>query len=592
MSLKRRIKKNQELNKERLNTDSRGLSLVEVIIALAIMSIVLLAVLQLVVGGTKMFTKTNENVDAQTEAQLLESQLSNLIVDAECSIYAYDCNGGAPVGDTSGFEAPAYIKVFNTEIAYYIAWDQAASKVYYLEKAVSDGSVAELSGAEKSGFDEWYLMGEGVVEFHPDSSHVGEKQRLVTVEFRVEKGKGNYETVQNISLRNNVLESNNPGEIYSEEDAERGESVTAVQVSPQTASVNKGGTVQFHALVKSGGSAAASQEVTWRISGAGSAGTTISEDGLLTVGADEASTVITVTATAKGTGIYGQAGAVVPTVSGVLISASNNTPSAGGVVRFTAQVGGLNLNSESREVIWSVEPAVAGAYIDSGGVLSVGSGVEPGTPITVKATVSVTASGASPVSGTYTVTVAEAGEGAPHIVTASGEYVLKRNGSLALSVVGGQNVSWSLTNDGGLGDKVSLSPNGVLAAARDIDFTGSYTITVRAIPVGGSMSEAMTQDITIEPVSIAFNGTEVPSVSRGGMGRFSYELKGINSTGTDISVSSNPSFSSQSGTFLYCTSSELVVVLSREVNVPAVTITASLIDNATVHSTITISVTD
>ncbi len=574
-----------------VRSDDRGLSLVEVIIAVAIMSIILLATLQLVMSGTRMYKKTSENVDAQTEAQLLENQLNNLIVDAECSVFAYDSAGGAPVPDTSGFQAPAYIKVFNTEVAYYIAWDQAQSKVYYLEKPVADGSVAELSDAEKSGFGSWYLMGEGVVAFCPDSSHVGEQQRLVSVELRVEKGEGNYETVQNISLRNNVLESNNPGEIYSGEEPERDDAVTSVQVSPQAVPVNRGGTMEFHALVKSGGNVAASQEVTWKVSGAGSAGTTISDAGVLTVAPDETSAIISVTATAKGTGIFGQTSVIVPAVSSVIVSASSNTPQPGSVVRFTAQVGGLNLNNEAREVLWSVEPAVSGVSISDGGVLSVGSSVTPGTVITVKATVRVTASDASPVSGICTVTVAEAGEGIPHIVTGTDQYVLNRNGSLALSISGGnQNVTWSLVNDGGLGGKISISPSGVLTAARDIDFSASYTITVKAVPIGGGEAEAMTQTITIEPVSIVFSGAESYSIAPGSIGRFPYELKGLESTGTDLSVSSAPSFSSQSGTFLYCTSSELVVVLGRDVAVPQITVTASLIDNATVRDTVTIQV--
>ncbi|MCM1102752.1 MAG: prepilin-type N-terminal cleavage/methylation domain-containing protein [Clostridium sp.] len=588
---------------------NEGLSLIEVIIALAIMSIVLTVALQLVLSGTKMFTKTNESVDAQTEAQLLESQLNNLIVDAEYSVYACEsADPAVPVTDTaSGFSADAYIKVFNQSLAYYIAWDRADEKVYYLEKKVTDGSVEELTEAEKGGFGDWYLMGEGIVGFSPDSSHIAEKQRLVTVTINVKKGQVNYETIQNISLRNNVLESNDLGEIYQDEEVERGETVTAVQISPQAPAVNRGSSVEFQALVKSGGSAAASQEVEWKVTGNLSSGTTIDSSGKLSVAADESAAVLTVTATAKGTDVYGQTSVAIPMISGVVVTTGDTVLPAGGRGYFSAQVVGLNLNSEAREVLWSVEPVVTGVSISGSGVLTIASGVTPGTVITVRATARVTAADASPVSGTCVVTISEVGTGGPHITTNTGDYYLTRNGGLQLNVSGeSRNVVWSIVDDGGLGNKVSVSASGVVSAAQDIDFTQEYTIKVKAVPVGGTLSEAIVQTITLPRVSLTYDqnytvtlpGSSQPLeqtgpyiVPRGGICRIPYTLEGLKNTG-DLSVSCTPSFSSQSGTFMYCTGSELVIIAGNGMSAQELAVTVSLIDNATVRSTINVQVTD
>lgn len=585
-----RIQRNQNF----ITRENEGMSLVEVIIALAIMSIVLLAALQLVLNGTRMYTKTSESVDVQTEAQLLESQLNNLIVDAEYSVYAEEsADPDTPVTDTvSGFSADAYIKVFNYSIAYYIAWDRADAKVYYLEKKVADGIVEALSDEEKSGFGSWYLMGEGIVGFSPDSSHIAEKQRLVTVKIEVEKGQVSYETIQNISLRNNVLESNDLNEIYPDDDVERGETVTEVQISPLAPGVNRGSSVEFYALVKSGGSVAASQTVVWKVNGAVSSGTVISDTGVLTVAADESAAVLTVTATAAGTDIYGQTSVVVPMINDVIVTPGDMTLPAGGRGYFTAQVVGLNLNAEAREVLWSVEPAGAGASISSDGVLTVGSGVTPGTLITVRATVRVTASDADPVSKTRTVTVGEAGTGGPHITTVTGKYELKRNGALALHISGeGRNVVWSIVDDDGLGSKVSIdAATGVITTARDIDITRDYTITVKASPVGGNASEAIVQQITLPKVSISFDTASEYQVSPGGIYRIPYTLEGLENTGTELSVSSTPSFAGQTGTFMYCTGSELVIVAGSGMSPGELAITVSLVDNATVRSTINVSV--
>lgn len=68
--------------------------------------------------------------------------------------------------------------------------------------------------------------------------------------------------------------------------------VTSVAVTPDTASVAKGGTQQFSAVVT--GTNDPAQTVTWSVSGGLS---TITEDGLLTVAAGETASTLTVTAT-------------------------------------------------------------------------------------------------------------------------------------------------------------------------------------------------------------------------------------------------------------------------------------------------------
>lgn len=72
-------------------------------------------------------------------------------------------------------------------------------------------------------------------------------------------------------------------------------SVTSVAVTPATATVTTGETRQFAAdVVVVGG---ADKTVTWSLTGAASAGTTVSSTGLLTVAADESAATVTVTAT-------------------------------------------------------------------------------------------------------------------------------------------------------------------------------------------------------------------------------------------------------------------------------------------------------
>lgn len=71
-------------------------------------------------------------------------------------------------------------------------------------------------------------------------------------------------------------------------------SVTAVDVTPATASVAKGKTIQMTASVT--GTGFFNKAVTWGVTGAASSATSISPTGLLTVGADETATSLTVKA--------------------------------------------------------------------------------------------------------------------------------------------------------------------------------------------------------------------------------------------------------------------------------------------------------
>jgi hypothetical protein len=105
------------------------------------------------------------------------------------------------------------------------------------------------------------------------------------------------------------------GEIVLKEDAA---AVTGVAVSPANASLARGGTLQFSAVVTGTGNPA--QTVTWSVTGGGG-GTGISGSGLLTVGADETAATLTVTATS--TVDSGQSGAAAVTVE---------TPGPGSVV--------------------------------------------------------------------------------------------------------------------------------------------------------------------------------------------------------------------------------------------------------------------
>ena len=114
--------------------------------------------------------------------------------------------------------------------------------------------------------------------------------------------------------------------------------VTNVTVSPDKVSVDKGRTQQFDAAVS--GRNNPDQTVTWTIAGNLSRGTSISEDGILTVADDEIATPLTITATS--TVDRSKNGSTIVTVSGATAALNVNNVSTWNTAINSIRNGGNN----------------------------------------------------------------------------------------------------------------------------------------------------------------------------------------------------------------------------------------------------------
>jgi hypothetical protein len=199
--------------------------------------------------------------------------------------------------------------------------------------------------------------------------------------------------------------------------------VTDVTIAPPSPSVQKGTTQQFNATVN--GRYDPPQDVTWGVSG-GVAGTIISDDGLLTVAANETATTLTVTATSVyDTAIYGTATVreiqLVP-VYGLSLSPTAHT-FAGAHEGYAAQMAlSVTITNSGNKDTLALAAALTGTNAGSftlstsaindiavGGTASFG--VTPNTGLGVGAySATVTVTGANGLSASLTVsfTVVEA----------------------------------------------------------------------------------------------------------------------------------------------------------------------------------------
>jgi uncharacterized protein YjdB len=161
-------------------------------------------------------------------------------------------------------------------------------------------------------------------------------------------------------------------------------SVTGISVSPTNQSVAIGRTQQFRAQVS--GVNNPDDAVTWRVSsnaagtGAVSQGTTINNNGMLTVAATETLRTLFVTATSivdpSRSSNSVPITVVVPTVTSVTVGPANQSVALGGTLRLTATV--LGTHDPDRTVTWTVSsnPSGGGAVtpgtsINSNGILTI-----------------------------------------------------------------------------------------------------------------------------------------------------------------------------------------------------------------------------
>lgn len=221
--------------------------------------------------------------------------------------------------------------------------------------------------------------------------------------------------------------------------------VSGVSVTPSTAAVEKGGSQQFS--VNLSGQGSFDESVTWSVEGAASASTSITQDGLLSVGADETATTLTVRATASDNTTSGAATVTVTEGTAPEPAAVTAIAGYGGSIdqtTFTATadegfvidqlwVDGVEVSAASGQTTYTPDDPQSSVFVTfaytvevetpangtltvtrSGASLTSGSLVHPGDELTLTATpasgytlasLSVNGANVTPADNVYTYTV-------------------------------------------------------------------------------------------------------------------------------------------------------------------------------------------
>jgi prepilin-type N-terminal cleavage/methylation domain-containing protein len=214
-----------------MRKDQKGFTLVELLIAVAILSVVTAAVAGFIVVGSKTYASANNDITIQQEAQLALNQMSDVMIDTTRSInYAGHRLGSAESqqvlkdseftfepdaksltlyngeavavknADGSTSEDPD-IQEGNGNQNYQFYWVKDDETLYYHEIGVKE-TFPDIDLSDSSAG--WEVLAEHVTDFSVDLTQVEEK-RVVALELTFEMGNKEYTTSNNVTVRNRIL---------------------------------------------------------------------------------------------------------------------------------------------------------------------------------------------------------------------------------------------------------------------------------------------------------------------------------------------------------------------------------------------------
>ncbi len=296
--------------------NNKGITLVEVLVTVAILSIVIVTASTFMTTSSRSFARESADSDVQSEAELAVNQIEDLIIDV---------NGGVSMTDDTD----------KMELLLYHAEDDSSGVTVYKKRTVTwdktNGNIdcSEWNMVYDSSVDDYVedgaavyagqLLADNVTNFIVDLSDTvikkgaakngGDLTIVRSVSIRVDcedsTGRADYATSPIITLRNRMMYGNNAKEIFNLTPVAdttfqlyiSNDTVdTAVPIIDRVTSVEKTGVYHIFAMVNLG--SCINDLVDWEIEEADSI-SMIDADGVLSVAEYEPNAYLTITARYK-----------------------------------------------------------------------------------------------------------------------------------------------------------------------------------------------------------------------------------------------------------------------------------------------------
>lgn len=513
--------------------DNRGLSLIEIMVAVAVMAIAGIAIAGFMVTGARSYTTTSSEINLQYEAQIAMNQIGDFLIDATEGV-TYEADGAVLVKDDPAVDyAQKNLYIYSSRkdaagaITYYadvITWKKADQKLYYSKYDVTkSGDTYTLGSATVAD----QLMTDYVAGFSPDLSFVTSENRFHIL-LNFEKGTKTYSSSSNVTLRNTLAVNRKaPGGSVSGPTVPV--TVTGVDIVQGDIILAPGGAAQFTAIVRGTGSP--SQAVTWSVDTTMTdAGTGIDASGKLTVAAGETHPQFQVTARSVADSSQSDTVTVfVKKVEGIVISGGPDKIYKGSTFTLTATVTGKNIGTNDQDVRWRILEGSSYVTLSGSGNFKVAQNAPEGLRVSIRAYPAMDAS----ISAEWTKTISAGnpdggGEEENPGIQLEGPDEINRNGSGLFRA--------TLTNGEGKSVRFDVKVEsegkeyGRLVYSTDVngnecrvnissllEFDADATVTVTASVQGDSGTSegasVMTRTAVVPHVSIQFKGSNEPDTN-------------------------------------------------------------------------------
>lgn len=200
---------------------NKGFTLVELLLSIAILSIVLTTVTALMLSGTRQFTKGNADATMQREAQLVVNQVEDMIIDTNGGIFYTDNTTSRELVLYNAVSASGTI-TYTKEVIEWVAEDKEI--LYHKWNVIKDSTANTF--VEDSVIYSNQLMAENITDFRVDLSDTGKERDkdgneidiVQSVQIMVgcngNDGMVTYATNPVTTLRNRMMLSNDAGVIF------------------------------------------------------------------------------------------------------------------------------------------------------------------------------------------------------------------------------------------------------------------------------------------------------------------------------------------------------------------------------------------
>ena len=181
-----------------MKNDNRGLSLVELLAAIAILAVATTAIMAFMNSATRNYSRGNAEATIQREAQVAMNQIIEILIDAQKGVtYTVDTTDVLKDADATAEPdtiSDKYLTVYNDTGFIRLHWSKADSRIYYAEYS-SDGTQT-LSDVRFSDY---------VKDFSVDLTNAdnGGKVRI-RLDYKSESEGKTYTVNQYITLRNAI----------------------------------------------------------------------------------------------------------------------------------------------------------------------------------------------------------------------------------------------------------------------------------------------------------------------------------------------------------------------------------------------------